>query len=148
MSEEDGMSTTEELEPGMVCSDGVARAEFARFCDLFDLNIDEMDEEDQESFEKHALKIRRRIMKGRMSVDDDGQLTVVLKAPVRGVESVTFYEPKGSALLALDKAKKDRNIDALQHAVVAMTRTSKELLKGMHGADVKTCQEIVVLFIA
>ena len=89
-----------------------ATAEFARFTDCMDLDVDEksMTDEDKVDFAQLKRDFIKNDTKGIVTVNEEGEPTVHFQRPPSTDEEdqrVVFYEPDGAAFLALDKGKKN-----------------------------------------
>ncbi|MFW6031048.1 MAG: hypothetical protein ACOC9T_00535 [Myxococcota bacterium] len=135
MSEEQGEKVAAE----------VAEAEFQRFLDAMDLDHDEegMDEEDLKSFQKEKARVVKAIQDGRMSIDEKGQPTF---QPTDG-EPITFREPRGSTLMAMDSKKKNHDVTKLFATMAEMTKVPVQKFSKMPNRDLKVCLAVTLLFL-
>lgn len=120
----------------------VAEAEFARFVEAFDLNVDldRMDAEDRRSFDAGKETWIRAMQQGRLVVDEHGQ---PVYTPVKGNDgSLTFHEPTGAALLDMDKAKKNADMHKTNLLLAAVTKQPIQRFARMAQRDLKVCQAI------
>ncbi len=125
----------------------VAEKEFDRFTEAMDLDVDceKMDEDDLKGFQSQKNIILLAIQKGDLSINENGEPVFT---PTRSNEGkpITFYEPTGATVMAMDKKKKSQEI-AKQFAMMAeMTQTSPSTFSKMKYVDLKVCTAITVLF--
>lgn len=120
----------------------VAEADFARFIDAFDLDVDldVMDAEDRKSFDAGKATFVRAVQRGLLTVDEKGQPTYT---PVMGNDgALTFHEPDGAALLEMDKAKKNHDVRKSNLVMAAITKQPVQRFARMAQRDLKVCQAI------
>lgn len=127
----------------------VAEDEFARLCDALDVDTEDMDAEDQESFDDLKRVIVNAIRKGRLTIDEIGQPTVALKFPVGEIRSVTFFRPKGEHIMSLGDSRKKNDLEKLTLAMADITKQPSSVFTKMdYASDGKLCQRVVRLFLA
>lgn len=136
-----------------VIAKDAAEAEFVRFCDEMDIDIDkdDMTTEDLEGFEDGRRKIIRAITQGKLAIDDDGQPVLTLDdvdSKNCGVNSITFYEPRGSEYMAIDGKKKSQDMKKQMDLLAAMTKQSASSFGKMRGRNFKICMAIVGFFMS
>lgn len=126
----------------------VAEQEFLRFAEEMDLDIDVsgMDDDDRAGLEEQKRKVVNAIKKGSLTVGDKGELTFTPSEP-NDAEPITFREPTGATMLAMDKAKKNADVAKLAGVMASMTSTSPKLFAKMLIRDYKVCTAIVTLFL-
>ena len=126
----------------------VAEAEFSRFVELMDLDIssDDLDEEDKAEVKQQREKILDAIIKGNLTINDVGEPTFT-PARTKGAEAITFYEPTGASLMAMDRKKKAEDIGKLYAAMGDITKTHAGLFSKMKMQDLKVCMAITTLFL-
>lgn len=120
--------------------------EFNRFVDAMDLDIDEsrMDEEDRKSLDNVRSLFVRNVMSGHLVVDDKGQ---PVYTPRSGGDPITFYEPNGAALLAMDQKKKGHDVAKTYAVLAAITQLDVPRFSKMPMRDLKVCNAIMSLFL-
>lgn len=125
----------------------VAQAEFERFCETMDLDIDQahMDAEDKASLEDARRRIVRAMMRGKLVVNNDGEPVL---SPSDGGESITFRQLKGAHYMAIDKKKVGHNVERTHAMLAEQTRQSPQRFANMDGPDYKVCTAIITLFVA
>ncbi len=127
----------------------VAEQEFDRFTDFMDLDVDEttMDKEDLKGFKETKSKVIGALMRGSLIINDE---SLPVFTPIRSTDTnpITFYEPTGSSLMAMDQKKKDEDVGKLYAAMADITTQPPKVFSKMKYADVKVCTAIVTLFLA
>jgi hypothetical protein len=123
----------------------VAEAEFARFTEAMDLDVDvsKMDEDDRKGFDDARSTIERAIMRGSLVIDDKGQ---PIYTPQDG-KPITFYEPTGASIMAMDGHKKGHDAAKMFALMADMTKTTAKTFAQLNMRDFKVCQKIVMLFL-
>lgn len=126
----------------------VAEAEFERFAEAMDLDLDpsKMDEEDLTAFNKQKGRILRAVQRGALVFNEDGEAVYTPYHPKSGhKEPITFHERTGASLMAMDGKKKGHDV-AKTYAVLAdMCKVHQNVFAGLVGPDVKTCEAIFAL---
>lgn len=122
-----------------------AEREFDRFMDAMDLDTDSSawDEDDRKSFDQQKDRIVRAIQNGSLVVNDDGEPVYTT-----GAETLTFHEPKGSALMAMDRRKKGEDVGKFYATMADITGTNAKTFALMKNRDLKVCMAITALFLA
>lgn len=126
----------------------VAEAEFERFVESMDLDVDpaHMDGEDRASFAQLKERILRAIEHGHLVVDEKGQPVYTPRAG-GAVQSITFHEPTGASFMAMDSKKKDQNVAKMYAVMADMTHLDPKVFAAMAARDLKICQALVTLFL-
>ena len=116
----------------------VAEAEFDRFVKSMDLDVDpsDMSEEDKEAFQQQKDRL----------INDDGE-PVFTPQRTKDADTLTFHEPTGASLMAMDRKKKSEDIGKLYAAMADMTRSHASTFSKMRMADLKVCMAITTLFL-
>lgn len=127
----------------------VAEAEFQRFVELMDLDCDEksMGEEDKAGFSEQKEKLIKAIRKGSLVVNENGE-PIFTPQRTNDAKPITFYEPTGASLMAMDRKKKSEDVAKLYATMADMTRTDAKTFAKMKNADLKVCMAITTLFLA
>ena len=125
----------------------MAEQEFDRFIEAMDIEADplEMDDEDKEQFKKQKSLVVARIMAGNVIIDDAGQPVYTVKQG--DGDPITFYEPTGASLMAMDRKKKAEDIGKLYATMADMTKQPIKRSAGMKYRDLKVCIAITSLFL-
>ena len=126
----------------------VAEQDFNRFADSMDLDIDPvgMDAEDKKGFEQQKDRIIAAIQSGSLVINDSGE-PVFTPQRTKGADAITFYEPTGASLMAMDRKKKTEDIGKLYASMGEMTRTHASTFSKMKMPDLKVCMAITTLFL-
>lgn len=127
-----------------------AEKEFERFAESMDLDIDtnSMDDDDKQSFNQQKKRIVNAIMKGSLVVSDAGEPVFTPQAAGKDVNAITFYEPTGASLMAMDRKGRTEDIKKLYSVMADVTGTSAGIFSKMKMRDLKVCQAIITLFLA
>ena len=125
----------------------VAESDFNRFITLMDIDITATDEEDKESLNGHKKKIVSAIQSGAIVIDDNGEPTFTPQR-TNDADPITFYEPTGATLQAMDKKQKLEDIGKMYASMGDMTKTNAKTFSRMKMSDLKICLAIATLFLA
>lgn len=126
----------------------MAEAEFMRFIDAMDLELDESaDAEDRSDFIALKNKLVKAISKGSLIIDESGQ-PVYTPERTEDVKPLTFYEPTGANLVAMDKRKPGEDISKFNAVMAEMCKVHPKVFSKLKFKDYKLCQSIVTLFLA
>ena len=140
------METPQGSEAKFKLSEEMAIAEWERFMDTMDLdrNQDTKDGDDL----KGLLLLRGRMVHalrlGTLVVNDDGEPVYSL---ANGQE-LTFHEPKGDALLAMDKKGKNHDIAKLNAVMAVATKQHPGMFTKLPNREYRVCSAITSLFLA
>jgi hypothetical protein len=142
------MSEEEQVADGRVIATSVAEAEFERFAESMDLDLDvsRMDAKELDEFKGLKRVVVRAMEHGRLVIDDKGQ--PIYTPQLGDSKPITFHEPDGAVLLSGDKKKAGENVAKTYAQMAAMTKTSAERFANMKGRDLKVCQALYLLFLA
>lgn len=134
------------MEKQQVVAPEVAEAEFERFTEAMDLDVDPqgMDDEDKKGFIDCRRKVVNAIVEGRLVIDEKGQPVFT---PSEG-GSITFREPRGSALMAMDSKKKGHDFSKLYATMAETTEQPITRFSKMANRDLKVCTAVMTLFLA
>jgi len=126
----------------------VAESEFDRFVEAMDLEVNKegMDAEDRQSFDNAKAIFLRAVMAGSLVVNDDGE-PVFRPTTVEGAEPITFHEPEGANLMAMDTQKRTHDFGKIHHFLAGITRTNPKRFAQMKNRDLKVCHAIAGLFL-
>lgn len=126
----------------------VAEAEFERFVEANALLVefDGMEKEDVDSFREQKERILRAIETGALVVSEDGEPTFTPQR-TKDATPLTFHEPTGASLMAMDRKKKNEDVGKLYATMGDMTRTDAKTFSNMKMADLKLCMAVTVLFL-
>lgn len=126
----------------------VAEAEFQRFADEMDLDLDTatMDAEDLAAFNKQKNRLVRAIERGDLVISESGEAIYTPSNPgSKHRDAITFHERTGASLMAMDGKKKGHDV-AKTYAVMAdMCKVHPSTFAGLKGTDVKVCEALFAL---
>ena len=126
----------------------VAEIEFKRFVDLMDLDLNpaDMDEEDRKGFSAEKNRLIKAIMCGSLIINENGE-PIYTPQRIKDSTPITFYEPTGASLMAMDRKKRTEDVGKLYATMGDMTKTSSGIFSKMKMADLKVCTAITTLFL-
>ncbi len=127
----------------------VAEAEFERFAEAMDLDVEPegMDDEDLSTFKACKRLMMREMLRGNLVIKEDtGEAAYTPK--VGDTNELTFHEPDGAALMSMDRTKKGHDQKKLNALMGEMTHTSTARFSSMKQRDLRICSAITVLFLA
>lgn len=126
----------------------VAEAEFQRFAEAMDLDVDvsKLDAEDLTAFNKNKDRILRAMSSGALLINENGEAVFTPQRPgSKNKDPITFHERTGASLMAMDGKKKGHDV-AKTYAVMAdMCKVHQSTFAGMTGSDVKVCEALFAL---
>lgn len=126
----------------------VAEAEFDRFVELMDLDLDtaDMDAEDLTGFNKQKNRIIRAIQRGHLIVNEKGEAVYTPFNPAsKHKEEITFHERTGASLMAMDGKKKNHDVAKTYAIMGDMCKLHQNIFAGLVGSDIKTCEALFSL---
>lgn len=126
----------------------VAEQEFNRFVGSMDLEVDpaDMDEDDRKGFNQQKDRVIAAIQSGALVIKDSGE-PVFTPQRTNDADAITFHEPTGASLMAMDRKKKTEDIGKLYAAMGDITKTHANVFSKMKMADLKVCMAITTLFL-
>lgn len=126
----------------------VAEAEFDRFVEVMDIaaSTADMDAEDKKGFLEQKDRIVKAVMSGALIVNDNGE-PVYTPARTKDADALTFHEPTGASLMAMDRKKKTEDVGKLYATMGDMTKTHANTFSKMKMPDLKVCMAITTLFL-
>ena len=126
----------------------VAEQEFNRFVESMDLDVDpaDMDEDDRKGFTQQKDRVISAIQLGSLVIKDSGE-PVFTPQRTNDADAITFHEPTGASLMAMDRKKKTEDIGKLYAAMGDITKTHANVFSKMKMADLKVCMAITTLFL-
>jgi len=121
-----------------------AENEFDRFCEnqRIDIDVDELEPDDLKAYEQHKRKIIKAIRKGLLVINDENQAVLTTD-----VHTFVFKQPKGSALLAMDRAKKGEDMKSMYNLMADICQCAPAFFSKIDGVDVNVCLAITTLFL-
>jgi len=129
-------------------SQEVAEAEFERFVEAMEIDLDTtgLDEEEIRDTQQDKTRIVRAIKNGRVTVNEGGLIAFVPRTD--GAGPIIFHAPTGAALAAMDKKKGHHDVGKMYSSMASITRTSEATFSKMEMPDLKVCMAIWTLFLA
>lgn len=126
----------------------MAEQEFDRFAEAMDLNVDttKMDLEDKQGFTEQHGRLINAIQKGSLVINDNGE-PVFTPQRTQGTDPITFYEPTGASLMAMDRKKQTEDIAKMFAAMGDITKTHANIFSKMRMSDLKVCMAITMFFL-
>lgn len=126
----------------------VAQVELDRFIELMDLDLDtsDLDEEDCKELEKQKKLITSAICNGSLVINDDGE-PVFTPRRTTDANPITFHEPTGASLTAMDRRKRGEDIGKAFSVMGDITGQGAKTFAAMKMGDLKVCQAITALFL-
>ena len=121
----------------------VAEQEFSRMVELMDIDTNLEDEDDRKGFEETKTKIVKAISKGRLVINENGE---PIFTPKNG-SAITFREPTGASLMAMDRRKKTEDIAKMYSVLGDVTKMPVKTFSSMPYSDLKICIAIITLFL-
>ncbi|MES1178950.1 MAG: hypothetical protein ABUL62_31835 [Myxococcales bacterium] len=134
--------------PELKIATEVAEAEFDRFAAAMDFDLDAkaMDEDDRKAFAATKRTVVRSIEQGHLVVDDSGQ--PVFTPQLDDKSPITFYEPKGISLLAMEARKKGEDVSKMFASMGNMTKQHPSRFVKMSQRDLRVCMALATLFLS
>lgn len=126
----------------------VAEAEFDRFVEAMDIEAStaDMDAEDKKGFNEQKDRIVKAVMSGALIINDNGE-PVYTPARTKDADALTFHEPTGASLMAMDRKKKTEDVGKLYATMGDMTKTHANTFSKMKMPDLKVCMAVTTLFL-
>lgn len=122
-----------------------ANDEFERFLTAMDLHVPaEMDEDDQNGFKRARDIFVRAVQQGQLHVNGEGEPVF---APNDGGKEITFHEPTGADIMAMDRVKKNLEQKRSYAIIASMTGEALVRFSKMRNRDLKVCDTILTLFL-
>ncbi len=125
----------------------VAEQEFERFLEEMDLSFDGLDDEDASAFNANKNIVVGAIEKGRLVINEQGEPVYSPTDKSGNTEAITFHEPTGASLMAID-GKKDKSVKASYAVMSNVTGEASARFANMKNRDARVCRAILTLFLA
>lgn len=124
----------------------VAEEEFARFMREMDLREEDplRDADDQQGYEENKRIFIESVMAGKLVVNEDGEPVFTTSEG----RAITFHEPTGNDIMAMDKAKQTQKTKGLFNMLASQTGAPLLVFAKMRNRERKVCEAIFVLFMA
>ena len=129
----------------------IAEQEFNRFCDLWEIDndVENMNDEDRNAFNSQKFKIINSIKRGRLILEDDESLTYIFARPeLSGCETIKISRPVGSGLIAMDRYKDREGMHKTYAVLGGMTGKDASFFSKLDGIDLKLFMAVIALFLA
>ncbi len=126
----------------------VAEAEFDRFSEAMDLNLNTtvMDSEDLTQFNKQKDRIIQAVQSGALVFNEDGEAVYTPQhRNTKQKDPITFHERTGASLMAMDGKKKGHDVAKTFAVMGDMCKVHPNVFAGMVGSDGKVCEAIFAL---
>lgn len=126
----------------------VAEAEFDRFVEMMDLDVDttKMNEDDVSGFEKQKRRILRALQAGSLVINDNGEAVYCPQhSRSKHKDAITFHEYSGASGMATDGKKKNQNVAATYAMMGDMCKVHPNIFAGLVGPDIKICMALFLL---
>jgi hypothetical protein len=127
----------------------VAEQELARFLEAMDL-VDKIDpklmsEENANALAKNKAVVLRNIEEGHLTIDEQGQ--AVYRPRLGNTAPVTFYEPTGASLMAMDGAGKGKDMTKMFRMMGDACQCDPSRFAKMKQRDLNPCLAVFSLFL-
>lgn len=128
----------------------ICESEFQRFLEAMDLRDKtegaNLDAEDKKSWLEVKATILNAMRRGSLVIDESG--CPVFTPQVGDVSPVTFHEPTGAELMAMDQAKVGHSVARQNNFMGAISKQGPQRFAKMAMRDYKVCQSLVAAFLA
>jgi len=127
----------------------VAEAEFDRFAEAMDLELEpaDMDAEDKKGLDAQKGRLIKAIMSGSLIINENGEPVYTPQRAGENVNPITFSEPTGASLMAMDRKKRTEDVGKLYATMADITGQSSGIFSKMKMGDLKICMAITTLFL-
>ena len=126
-----------------------AEAEFERFADIQDLDIDtgEMDAEDKSTFDNQKRRLLLALMKGSLIINEIGlPVYTPHNSESTFTDPITFHAPGGADFIQMDRKKKNYDITKTHALLASMTKLPETTFLNLKGGDYLMCTAIIGFF--
>lgn len=132
-----------------VVAQEVAEAEFDRFVDLMDIDLDPdvMDDEDKKGVALQKTRMIKAIQRGSLVINDKGE-PVFTPQRKAGVGPITFHCPTGAALMEVDKKKEGHDVAKSVTVMASISKTNPAVFANMEWPDFNVCSAVLTIFLA
>ncbi|MDZ7922700.1 MAG: hypothetical protein U5M23_01285 [Marinagarivorans sp.] len=124
----------------------VAESEFDRFIAENCIAVS-TDKEELASFNEQRSRVVSAIERGDLVISEKGQATYTPRR-TDSASPITFNEPTGASLMAMDRKKAGEDISKLYATMADMSGETSKTFANMKMADLKVCMAVVTLFLA
>ena len=128
-----------------------AEEEFFQWAESLDIDcdIESMDSEELEDFNKIKKQIVFAIRRGRAAITEEGELHLNLKKSFDGKDQLVFgCEFNSSAFVMMDRHKEKEGMKKTLSFLGGWTKSDPKQLHKLDARDMKLCLSLVTLFLA
>lgn len=126
----------------------VAEVEFNRFVETMNLDVQDsaLNDEDKTSLALNRRRMLLAIEGGSLVIDGNG---IPVYTPQRSAncEPITFYEPTGASLMAMDRKKTGADVGKMFTIMADFTKTDEKRFAGLKVSDLNVCMAIATLYL-
>jgi hypothetical protein len=129
----------------------IAEKEFFDWAESLDIDCDveSMDSEELDDFNSIKKNIVFALRKGRLSIDEEGELSLKLKVPFGNLESLKFRNGfNSSAFIHMDRHKDKESMKKTLSFLGAWVGVDPKQLYKLDARDTKLCLKLITLFLA
>lgn len=133
----------------LIMIDEMAQAEFDRFVDIMDLDLngEDMDGEDKADCSRLKAVMIKAIRRGSLIINDEGE-PIFTPQREKNAEAIKFEEPTGYVPYASDSKKGGQVVAKMYAQMAAMSNQQPKRFVAMKMPDLKVCTAIYTLFLA
>ena len=129
----------------------LADEEFEKWAEIFylDCDVESMDSEEADDFKKIKKQFVLSLRLGRVSIDEDGDLTLKLIEPLGEKTELVFAQKfNSSAFIQMDRHKEKESMKKTLSFLGGWTKTDPRQLYKLDARDMKLCLSLTTLFLA
>lgn len=125
-----------------------AELEFNRFVEVMNLDVEEeyLNDEDKAGLQLNRRRMLRAIEDGSLVIDGNG-IPVYIPQRSDNTEPITFYEPTGASLMAMDRKKAGADVGKMFSIMADFTKTDQGRFAGLKTSDLNICMAIATLYL-
>lgn len=127
----------------------VAEIEFDRFIGAMDLRLDRdgLDANDKKDNAASREVMIHALKRGSLVINETGE-PVFTPTRTEDAKPITFSEPTGNTLAAMDKQKTTADVSKTYAAMAQMSHTNRVTFNNMAMPDLQVCMAIFTVFLA
>ena len=129
-----------------------ANTEFDNWLESWELDneINEMNEEDKNGFEKQKWIITKAIRKKRLHFDTDDTMNYTFShfSEQQAGKEIKIKRGKGRSIMAMDGYKEGQNVKKTYAIIAEMSGKTVGFFAGLDYKDIEVLQAIVTIFLA
>lgn len=131
-------------------SEETAKDVFHIFLDHYELEDEEIDDEQKAAFALAERRIIKAIRKGRLEIEAGPPLKIVqtLKNPLGDVDKLEYAELTGKAKVEMQHCKDTDNFGRMYALVGSLTGIGKTGISKLTGVDLSLCECMALYFLA